>query len=278
MIPVLLIAFTCLPVDGPKLLARHVAPGVPDFRQLAPDTDLGYAPVPGVVRVMRADDVRRLAAKHGVTATPGPEGLCFEWPMKTLQEADVLRAMKSALPSEARIEVLELSRTPTPEGTLEFPFEKLQGSIWRGVIRYGNAGRFEVWARVRVQMKQTRVITLAPLQSGDTIQASQLRLEEFEDAPVSGLIPSIVAAAGMASKRVLPAGTVLKAEFLDKPTAVARGDTVRLRVTVGDAHVITDASAQAPGKVGDVIPVKNMASGRVLRARVEGPGQVRLTQ
>jgi flagella basal body P-ring formation protein FlgA len=277
MIP-LLLALACVPVDGPKLLARHIATMMAEFAQVPPDTELGYAPLPGVVRTMRGDELQRVASKHGITIADPGSSLCFAWPMQPIEPTEAASAMRKALPPNTRIEVLELSRIPAPAGALEFPLEALQGSVWRGVVHYSATGRFDVWARVRITAKQTRVVTLAPLRSGEMITAGQLKEEEFEDAPVVGLVASIDDAVGKISKRTLPAGSHLKTQFLDHPAAVAKGDTVRLRATVGVAHVVTEAAAQAAGRIGDIIPVKNPSSGRILRARIEAPGEVRLTQ
>lgn len=277
MIP-LLLAFACLPVDGLKLLARHFTAAIPEFSQLAPDAELGYAPLPGVVRTIRPDELQRMAWKLGVTLTPPLAVLCFEWPMQPVDAARVQQAMQNALPADAHVEILELSRVPLPEGALEFSLATLQGSVWRGVVRYGGGGRFEVWARVRVAVRQTRVVTLAPFRTGELFVGGQLRLEEFEDAPVPGLVTSLEAAIGMVSKRNLPAGSALKSQWIAAPAAIAKGDTVRLRVTVGIAHVVTAASAQASGRIGQMIPVKNATTGRILQARIEGPGEVRINQ
>jgi flagella basal body P-ring formation protein FlgA len=198
--------------------------------------------------------------------------------MRPIDAAQVATAMQKSLPPEARVEIVEVSRSPVPDGSIEFPLEGLQGKIWRGVVRYGESGRFGVWARVRVLAKQTRLMTTVPLRTGAMITANDVRVEEFEGAPLTGLVQSVEEAAGMISKRTLPAGAYLMHQFLERPAAVLKGDTVRLRATVGVAHVVTEASAQAAGKIGDIIPVKNATSGRILRARIEGPGEVRFMQ
>jgi flagella basal body P-ring formation protein FlgA len=274
----LLLAFACVPVDGAKILARHVASVVSGFAELAPDTDLGYVPLPGVTRVIHAEELQRVALKHGLKVTAPVNGLCFEWPMRPMERAGAANAMQKTLPANSRLEVIELSRAPVPDGVLEFPLEGLRGNLWRGVVRYGEHGRFDVWARVRVTVKQTRVVAVVPLRGGELIGSGQVRVEEFEDTPATGLASDLDAVLGMISKRFLPAGTVLRTEHLERAPAVAKGDTVRLRVTVGVANVATAAIAQSSGKIGDVIPVKNVATGRVLRSRVEGAGEVRLTQ
>ncbi|HYP09267.1 MAG TPA: flagellar basal body P-ring formation chaperone FlgA [Bryobacteraceae bacterium] len=276
MIIPLLLALACIPVDGPKLLARHAAMVVAEFAQLAPDTELGYAPLPGVVRVMRGDEITRLAAKHGITA-PATE-LCFAWPMKPLDVEQATEAMRKTLPESTRMEVLEVSRAAVPEGVLEFPLDRLQGNIWRGAVRYNGTARFDVWARVRLLARQTRVVTTAPLRTGDIITAGQLRIEDIEDAPVEDLVTTVKEAVGKISKRVLPAGTILKTQHLESAPAVMKGDAVRLHAVVGHAHVSAEVKAQTPGRIGDVIAVKSASSGRLMRARIEAPGEVRLSQ
>jgi len=56
--------------------------------------------------------------------------------------------------------------------------------------------------------------------------------------------------------------------------AVARGDTVRVAVRNGAAHLELDAKAEAAGVPGSLIPVRNLISNRRFRARVEGEGKV----
>lgn len=273
----LILAFACLPVDGPKLLARHFAAALPAFSQLAPETEIAYAPVPGAVRVMRAAETQRLAQKFGLLTLASEMDVCFEWPMRPLDPERIAAAMKESLPEAARIEVLDFSRAPVPDGKLEFPASALQGNLWRGSVRYSDTGRLDVWARVKANVRQTRIVTVTPVRSGDVLKAEQLQVEEFEDTPIAGLVTKLEEASGLVVRRPLPAGSVLRNQYLEQPHAVVKGDTVRLHAFVGRAHVTTAVSAQAQGRVGDIIPVKNASSGRVMRARIEAPGEVRLT-
>lgn len=277
MIPILL-ALSCFPVDGPKLLARHLAAAVPEFARLAPDTDLGYAPVPGAVRTLRSEDLLRIGAGHGVTVTPPAQGACFEWTLQPLDSAAVTAAMRRSLPEDAQVEVLEISRMPVPAGTLEFPLETLKAGVWRGSVRYGANGRYDVWARVRVGVKQTRVVAAVALKAGERISADQLRVEEVDTEPGASYVSSIDEVVGMQAKRPFSEGSPLVARMLDRPAAILKGDTVRLHAKFGAAHIITDALAQTSGRIGEMISVKNVASGRVLRARVETSGEVVLAQ
>ena len=52
-----------------------------------------------------------------------------------------------------------------------------QEVLWRGYVRYGTAGDFPVWAKVRITATITRVVAAANIPSGKPIQANQVRLE-----------------------------------------------------------------------------------------------------
>jgi len=276
MIP-LLLALSCIPVDGPKLLARHFGSAAPEFQALAPETDMGYAPVPGAVRTIRPDELTRIGSKHGLAVTTS-EPVCFSWDMTGLDPARVEQAMRLSLPSEATLEVIEVSRGAIPAGELEFPHSMLKAGLWRGYVKYGSGAKHDVWARVRVNLKQTRVIAAVPLKAGVRITADQLRVAQIDAPPESGYVDRIEDAVGLVPKRPLTEGSALLTRVLDKPATVQRGDTVRLRVVSGAAQITLDVQAQAAGKVGELIAVKNPSSVRVLRARVENSGEVTLAQ
>ena len=277
MIP-LLLALSCFPVDGSRLLARHLAAALSEFSQIALDVDFGYTPAPGAVRIIRGDEIQAMATRHGIRVTPPPAGICFEWPMTPLNADRVETALRHSLPEGASVKVLEISRITAPPGEIEFPMDMLRSGYWRGFVRYGQGSKFDIWARVNVTVKQTRVVAAAPIKAGDRIAASQIRVEEIEEAPDNTRVSQVEEAVGMISKRSYTEGSPLLARMLERPPAVLRGDTVRLHTAVGTARVSMEVSAQAPGKIGDYIPVKNPSSGRVLRARVESAGEVTLAQ
>ena len=277
MIP-LLFALSCFPVDGPKLLARHLAAALSEFTQIAPDVAFGYAPAPGAVRVIRGEELQSMAAKGGISATPPAGGVCFHWPMVPLDPARASDAMRRSLPNGSQLDVLEVSRIAVPPGTVEFPSDMLKASYWRGFVRYGQGAKFDVWARVHVIVKRSRVVAATAIKAGDRIAASQVRLEEVEAPPDASYVSHIEEVIGMVSKRSYTEGAPLTVRMLDRPAAVLKCDSVRLRAAVGAAQVSMEVHAQAAGKIGDCIPVKNLSSGRVLRARVESAGEVTLPQ
>jgi len=276
MIP-LLVALSCLPVDGSKLLAKHFAEALPEFSAIAQDSILGFAPVPGAVRTFRADELSRMGSKFGLKLQ-APDTICFAWEMTRLDPARAGAAMRAALPINAALEIHELSRGSVPPGDIEFPLSMLHSGLWRGYVRYGNTGRYDVWARVRVTMPQQQVVAVTPLRPGQRIEAEQIRLVEVVGPPESQYVDRIDEAVGLVAKRTFREGDALVTRMLDHPDAVKKGDVVKLRAAVGATQISMDVSAQRAGKIGDVIPVRNPSSGHLLRARVEKAGEVVLAQ
>jgi flagella basal body P-ring formation protein FlgA len=90
----------------------------------------------------------------------------------------------------------------------------------------------------------------------------------------AGLVSSRLQLAQSSAARTLRAGEQLRATDL-KPTPVVRaGDMVELLVQRGSVAVSVGALARQSGSVGQTIPVRNELTGRLVNARVAGPGRV----
>ncbi len=99
------------------------------------------------------------------------------------------------------------------------------------------------------------------------------RWTDLAGAP-SGLVSSRAQLQGASATRSLGAGVTLRATDL-KPTPVIRaGDLVELLVQRGSVAVSVRALARQAGCLGQTIPVRNELTGRLVNARVAGPGLV----
>jgi len=280
MIPLAAFAMAaCFAVDAPKdqILAGDLARGLPEWAALPPETPVALAPAPGVQRVLRFPELRRMAARWNVTSDAAYE-ICFIRPVVPIPPERMLEAMRVQLPA-ARIEIVEPSRVPAPRGTLEFPLSGLRPGYWFGHVSYGAGHRFVVWARVNVTVPVTRIVASADLKPGQPIDAAQLKLESSWGKPRTGpelSMPelSIEAIAGCIPRRAIAAGTAIEKQWLGAPTLVHRGDTVTVEVIRGLTKLETVAVAEATGSLGDLIPVLNLDSKRRFRARVDAKGKV----
>ena len=274
-------AMACVPVEGDRILARDVAEMVPAFAAWPPDADLGYAPAPGLRRVLRTAELERLARRQGIEAGSMAD-LCVERPTAPLAP-DVLRAalLLAVGDPEASIRILDWSRYPVPRGVMEFPRAAAvpEGTgalvLWKGFVKYGERGRFSIWVRARVEVRGPQVSAREDLAVGRPVQSGQLRLDTVRVSPF-GAQPArrLEEVAGRMPRRPIPAGSPVFPSQLDVPPEVHSGDVVAVQVTSGRAGLRLEGVAGGDGRRGDFIPVRNPANGRTFRARVEGAGKV----
>ena len=97
---------------------------------------------------------------------------------------------------DARVEIVDLSKTPAPEGTMVFPRERLgephgDTAVWNGYIQY-EGGRFPLSARVRVAAHRPRVVAAVNLTPGVPIKAGDVRVDDGFDFPSRAAVLSSV--------------------------------------------------------------------------------------
>jgi flagella basal body P-ring formation protein FlgA len=284
MIPLAIFALgACLAVGArsDRILAGDLAAAAPEWSAVAPETQLALAPAPGGQRVFHPLELRRLAQRWNLPAVPDRE-LCVTRPVAVPDPAVLLAAMRRQLPG-ARIEILEFSRQPAPQGDLEFPLSGLRppstdGSFWSGYVTYGGHMRFAVWARVKVAATVSRVVSGEDLKPGRAVDGAILRVESREEFPVPGFVASVGEAAGRVARRSIAAGAPLRAEWLEPAKVIARGDAVQVEIVAGAARLTLAGIAASSGAVGDTILVVNPDSKRQFRARVQSQGKVLVTR
>jgi flagella basal body P-ring formation protein FlgA len=263
--------------NSDRITTNDLAPAFPGIESAIPDQPVSLAPAPGVQRIFRMPELRRLAARLNITAEPKGE-VCFERPLAPLDPARVLEAMRKQLP-DTSIELLECSRLSAPEGALEFPLRGLHampsGGLWSGAVQYGGGHRFSVWARVKVTAVAPRLIAVEDLKPGQAIDPTRVRVETREEFPAgNAYVTDIEQVAGKVLVRSVAAGTALRTEWLAAPKDVLRGDTVQVEVWSGSAHLKMPAVAEASGSKGQNIPLRNPESKKRFWATVVGKGQV----
>ena len=267
----------CHAVEGNHITAADIAAVLPAFASIAPETPFGYAPQPGSFRNVEPAELTRFAAAHGVEFH-GIDTVCFEPVLSELDPLAVESSIRASLKllgiTSADVDVVEFSRFRVPSGPLTFPVESLPAyaadntAIWNGFVEHEHH-RFPVWAKVRIQAAQTRVVAAANLRSGQIIEASDIRLEEARVFPSRGAcLKSVSQGAGMLAKRYVNAGTPLLAGDVMEPFDVGKGDMVTVQVQSGAAVLTLEAEAQSDGRAGQTISLRNAASGKVFRARV----------
>ncbi len=279
MTPLVLLALAgCLAVDpaSDHISAGDFAKAWPAMASLAPETDVGLAPAPGVVRTFSPAELRQLAARFQIKAVP-PAGVCFERRVAPLDPAALQTVLERELPG-SHVEIVDYSRAPVPQGSLEFPHTGLRaapgGAFWYGSVHYAKTRQFAIWVRINATFAAKRIVAATPLRAGETLGAAMLMEKTIPEFPADGFAASIDEVAGQTLRHSVAAGEAIRTVWLEPPKLVIRGEIVSVEVRRGGAHLKLEGFAQASGAAGETIPVLNPLSHRTFRARVKGKGIV----
>lgn len=272
---------SCLPVHSERLYARDLAAAEPVFGALAPDLAVGFAPVPGLRRVMPAAELRYIAAENGIPNAGPLRPLCFAWPTSVPSREELLHAMQASLAGRSpHIEIVDFSRALAPPGKIVFPLAGLAASsdapvTWRGYVAYAPGRRFQLWARVLVRVHENHVVAAQALHAGVRIPETKLRLEPYDGPPPRDTpFTNVAQVAGMVPRFEIAPGTMLSERLVSLPKAVERGDTVAVVVQTPAARVEAAGIAEQSGVRGATILVRNAESGKKFQAVVEDRDQV----
>ncbi len=70
-------ARACAALQNDRIFARDLAAADSGFSSLDPDTEIGFAPRPGVTRIFRREDLAKVAHRYGLTAYQPRAEVCF---------------------------------------------------------------------------------------------------------------------------------------------------------------------------------------------------------
>lgn len=272
----------CVPVRSGKITAGDLAKVETIFAGVPPNTVIALAPAPGARRLFSVMELSRIAERNHIS--PPAQEICVEYPTAVLTNETVLRALTSAVGLDsAKIDLIDFSRYPVPEGTMSFPRSGLHAppnatadsvALWQGRVSYGN-GRFAtVWARVRLSTIEPRVIATVDLAAGKPIEASQVRVQPTRVFAAAPAAPDLEMVVGRVPRRSIPAGQWIAAGVLQVKRDVIRGDRVSVRVETENAQLQFEATAETGGSRGETVFVKNPFNGRRFRGHVDGEKRV----
>ncbi len=268
-------------IANDRIYGEDLARAVPAFLDKIPgDAVIGYSPAPGARRVFKSLELQRIGAPYGVAVAPDAEA-CFEWSLQTLTDDVVRAAIRESLQStDARIDVLAISRNQAPVGKISFPISGLLASTltgpdtpvtWRGEVIYHGSRKFSVWARVKISATMTRVVATQLILPGQTVAPDQVRIETYDDFPLrNDIARNLDEVIGRMPRRAIRVGLPVFRADLIEPLQVQRGDLVDVTAISGAAQLRMPAVAESPGRQGDMITLKNAHSGKTFRARIEG--------
>jgi flagella basal body P-ring formation protein FlgA len=276
-------AGACIEVFSDRVVAGQLVEAVPVLRKLAPETSLGYAPLPGLVRVISGRELSLIATRDGVILPDVPD-FCIGRALRPIAPAEMQAALQAALDiPEAEVTVEDYSSQPLPPGKLEFqrsmlsqppPNARASPVFWRGRLIYDEHHGVPVWAKVKITVDRGVFVATQDIAAGAVLREADVQVSTVREFPFSAPSPeSAGEIIGKVSHRMIRAGQRITGNALDEPKEVIRGDIVQVRVIDGSATLSFDGLAVSSGKKGETILVHNSASGRNFRAVVEEKGR-----
>ncbi len=113
-----------------------------------------------------------------------------------------------------------------------------------------------------------------PIARGAVIDAADVVMA---DRPASDVRATAIADAaaliGHAARRALPAGQPVRASDLERPAAIARGQTLSVEWRSGPLRLTVQGQALGDAAVGESVRIVNVASHRTIEATVIAPGR-----
>ncbi|MEM9742947.1 MAG: flagellar basal body P-ring formation chaperone FlgA [Pseudomonadota bacterium] len=142
-------------------------------------------------------------------------------------------------------------------------------------LRCVEGAAWVVYARVRVSLLRSVPTTCTALPRNHRIRSVDLCPRSLDVAAHNPrLVLDGASVATMETRRALPAGSPLDLGGLQPAQLVRRGDEVQLEAGSSRLRIRALASALQPGRLGQQISVRNLRSGKRVRAWVVGQGRV----
>jgi flagella basal body P-ring formation protein FlgA len=138
-------------------------------------------------------------------------------------------------------------------------------------VHFDVNGKFykRVWATATVEVLAEVVITKKPVGRHKPITENDIELLKMDMAKLpSGVITDPEAVLGKRTRRAIGAKTVLRADLVEFPPLVKRGDVVVIIVETSGLKITTLGQVKKKGRLGESIPVMNYDSKKILYARV----------
>ena len=118
----------------------------------------------------------------------------------------------------------------------------------------------------------TRVIQIDSMIEAEDVRVHRIKLTDLDHQ----LITNVTDVIGKSAARPLQTNNPIRLGMVKKPYAVRKGDRVSIEARHGGLSIQTAGVTKMSGEVGQSVTVANVDSGKELRAKIVGPGVVRV--
>jgi len=137
------------------------------------------------------------------------------------------------------------------------------------VFKVGEDAERRVGITVSIERRVNVVVARRPLGRYKPIEDDDIELKAVDLAGLpADRITDLETVIGKRTRRAVDSGTVLRPDLLEFPPLVKRGDRVRIIAETAGFRISAAGQVKQKGCQGEVIPVTNLDSNKVIHARV----------
>lgn len=285
-------------IDDEKILLGHIARiegGDPQLIRTLSGIVVGRAPLPGNSRKLESARIKTRLKQNridlaqlvldippSITVTRSFIEVSQE-KMKGLV-SDYISANFLAGNSNASIKKIQVSESlRLPSGRITYEVTAPRDRAMVGQVPFSvnfevNGKLYKrVWTTVTIEVLAEVVITKKPLGRHKPITEDDIMVLEMDLAKVpADVITDPEAVLGKRTRRAIGSKTVLRANLVEFPPLVKRGDVVVIVAETNGLKITALGQVKKKGARGDRIPVVNFESKKVLYARVVDANTVKI--
>lgn len=212
--------------------------------------------------------------------------LAADLPTHDLDREAVTRVMRKTLAerpglSAANLEIVDVSHFPVPDGEMEFDWKGLtppangqSPARWRGSVRHDADHIYTIWATVKITVPCKRVIATTAIKPEIPIAEADVQEETYDGFPSETCNSGVGTVLGKVATRTISANATVLRSMLAAPAAVLKGDQAVAVYRDNAVWLTLPVIAERNGRIGEIIPVRNPSSQKVLFGRVTSDGKV----
>ncbi|MEH6564866.1 MAG: flagellar basal body P-ring formation chaperone FlgA [Halopseudomonas sp.] len=166
-----------------------------------------------------------------------------------------------------------------PEDQLSAELESPKVPVGRVTVRLGcdSSSPWRLFVPGQVSLYQQVLVSARPLARLSVLSANDLTLQERDTSMLRDkYLVDVQQAVGMRLTRPVAPDTIITFALIEQDEIIRRGDKVVISADNGSVSVRMPGEAMESGAKGAQIRVRNTRSDREVKARVTGPGQVRV--
>jgi len=285
-------------IDGEKILLGDIARITGSNSQMIQKIStimLGRAPLPGNSRRIDRGTINTRLKQNKID----PAELLLTMPssvnvsrsgvdvspekIKTMVSDYIAKNILSGNP-DATIKSIQVSdNLHLPVGTVTYEISAPRNRAMVGqvpfAVNFNVNGKLykRVWANVTIEVLADVVITKKPLGRHKPITEDDIMVLRMDLSKVpSDVITDPEAVLGKRTRRAIGSKTVMRANLVEFPPLVRRGDVVMIVAETNGLKITALGQVKKKGALGDRIPVMNFDSKKVLYARVMDANTVKI--